>query len=77
MTDLNVITADISALSDDVADLESNKLDKSEFSALSNDIGLSAATVDNHVATMSDIASIAGAMHFLGAITLNEGETVA
>ena len=74
---LNKITSDISVLSDDVVDLESSKLDKSEFSALSNDIGLSAATVDNHVATMSDIASIAGAMHFLGAITLNEGETVA
>lgn len=67
-TDLNAITADISTLSDDVAGLESDKLDKSEFAALSNEIGLSAATSANPVVTKDDIKNLAGAMHFKGAV---------
>jgi len=68
VTDLNAITADISALSADIADLDSNKLDKSEFNALSNEIGLSAATSENPVVTKDDIKNLAGAMHFKGAV---------
>ena len=45
------------------------------FNALSNTIGLSAATAENPVVTMDDIKDLAGAMHFRGAITPNEGET--
>ena len=41
------------------------------FTTISNDIGLSAANADNKVVTKADIASLAGAMHFIGAATLS------
>ena len=46
-----------------------------DFSALSNEIGLSAASASNPVVTKDDIADLAGAMHFRGAVTPNDGET--
>ena len=49
-------------------------LSASVFEALSNEIGLSAANKENPVVTKKDIASLAGAMHFIGAATLNENE---
>ena len=45
------------------------KLAKAEFEKLSNDIGLSAASPTNQVATKNDIADLAGAMHFRGITT--------
>ena len=63
------VDIDITTLSNDVAGLSSNKLDKSEFAALSNEIGLSAATSSNSVVTKDDIKNLAGAMHFKGAVT--------
>ena len=68
-TDLNAITSDISTLTDDVTALENNKLDSSTFATLSNEIGLSAASSSNPVVTKNDIADLAGAMHFRGAVT--------
>lgn len=47
----------------------------SDFNAISTTIGLNAASSTNKVATLSDIADLAGAMHFRGAVTPNEGET--
>ena len=46
-----------------------------DFSALSNEIGLSAASSTNTVVTQNDIKDLAGAMHFRGAVTPNAGET--
>ena len=46
-------------------------LSAAEFAALSNDIGLSAATNANPVVTKNDIADLAGAMHFIGTATLS------
>lgn len=45
------------------------KLDKTTFSTISNDIGLSAASVDNPVATKDDIAALDSVMHFRGVVT--------
>ena len=68
-------SADKTELSNALTALDDAKLAKSEFAALSNEIGLSAANSSNHVATMDDIKDIAGAMHFRGAVTPQEGET--
>lgn len=72
---VNGLTSDLASFADniinlsiDVSGLESNKLDKSEFNALSNEIGLSAATSANPVVTKDDIKNLAGAMHFKGAV---------
>lgn len=81
---ISIATADISISQDQVANLgtdltqlRNTKLDISSFNQLSNDIGLSAASTENPVVTQNDIADIAGVMHFVGPITINEGETVA
>lgn len=74
----NAITAEvqnrenaITALSSTVA---STYLSASTFKTLSNDIGLSAASKTNPVVTKSDIADLAGAMHFVGAATLSAAD---
>ena len=41
----------------------------STFNAISNEIGLSAASASNPVVTKDDIADLAGAMHFRGAVS--------
>ena len=73
--DLTAVNSKITALEEDVGELSSNKLDKSELSAFNNATGLSAATPDNPVVTKSQISAIAGAMHFKGVVTKNPGET--
>lgn len=73
--DLTAVNSKIIGLEEDVGELSSNKLDKSELSAFNNATGLSAATPDNPVVTKSQISAIAGAMHFKGVVTKNEGET--
>ena len=50
---------------------------KTTFSTISTDIGLDRASSTDKVVVQSDIADLAGAMHFIGTVTLNEGETVA
>ena len=46
-----------------------------DFNALSNEIGLSAASASNPVVTKDDIKDLAGAMHFRGAVTPTGSET--
>ena len=73
-SDLTAINSKITGLEGSVGGLSNNKLDKSELSAFNNATGLSAATPDNPVVTKSQISAIAGAMHFKGVVTKNEGE---
>lgn len=54
--------------------LNNTNLSKSDFSQLSAKIGLSAATDTNPVVTKNDIADLAGAMHFIGAVVPTEGQ---
>ena len=68
-------SSDKTELSNALTALDAAKLAKSEFADLSNEIGLSAATAENPVVTKNDIADLAGAMHFRGAVIPNEGET--
>ena len=73
-TTLNTVSSDYlkssdkTELSDALTALDAAKLAKSEFADLSNEIGLSAATAENPVVTKNDIADLAGAMHFKGAV---------
>jgi hypothetical protein len=70
--DFSAIDSAISDLTADVAYISSELSDammKTDFAALSNDIGLSAASVDNPVATKNDIASLDKVMHFRGVVT--------
>ena len=76
------LTADVNNISTDLAEtkntlntVSSDYLKASDFRSISADIGLDAASSTNKVATLSDIADLAGAMHFRGAVTPNEGET--
>lgn len=55
--------------------VSSDYLKASVFNTLSNEIGLSAASSANPVVTLDDIKDLAGAMHFRGAVTRQEGET--
>jgi len=55
--------------------VSSDYVKATDFAALSNEIGLSAASASNPVVTKDDIADLAGAMHFRGAVTPNDGET--
>lgn len=73
--DLTAVNSKITALEEDVGELSGNKLDKSELSAFNNATGLSAATPDNPVVTKSQISAIAGAMHFKGVVTKQDGES--
>lgn len=73
--DLTAVNSKITAIEEDVGELSSNKLDKSEFSAFNNATGLSAATPDNPVVTKSQISAIAGAMHFKGVVEKQAGES--
>ena len=69
------MTSDLTSITSDIDALSSSKLSKSEFSDLSNLIGLSAASSTNHVVTKDDIADLAGAMHFKGVVAKTSGET--
>ena len=79
---ITALTADVNNISTDLAEtkntlntVSSDYLKASDFRSISADIGLDAASSTNKVATLSDIADLAGAMHFRGAVTPNEGET--
>lgn len=65
------LSSDVNTL---VTNLDNAKLDKTTFATISNDIGLSAASSANKVVTKNDIADLAGAMHFRGAVTPTEGQ---
>ena len=69
--------ADAKTYTDEAVDALSidNYMLTADFSALSNEIGLSAANASNKVVTFDDIKDLAGAMHFRGAVTPNAGET--
>ena len=69
--DFSAITDAIDGLTSDVnyiSGIVDTKLDKTTFSTISNDIGLSAASVSNPVATKNDIASLDKVMHFRGTV---------
>lgn len=75
---VNGLTADltkIEKLANDVsATAAATFLSASTFTQISNDIGLSAASAENKVVTKNDIASLNGAMHFIGAATLSSDD---
>ena len=50
--------------------VSSDYVKATDFAALSNDTGLSAASASNPVVTKNDIADLAGAMHFRGAVSV-------
>lgn len=79
---ITALTSDVDNIKTDLAEtkttlntVSSDYLKASDFRSISADIGLDAASSTNKVATLSDIADLAGAMHFRGAVTPNEGET--
>lgn len=73
---ITALTADVEALQTDLAGaktalntVSSDYVKATDFAALSNEIGLSAASASNPVVTKNDIADLAGAMHFRGAVS--------
>lgn len=79
---ITALTSEVNSIKTDLAEtkttlntVSSDYLKASDFRSISADIGLDAASSTNKVATLSDIADLAGAMHFRGAVTPNEGET--
>ena len=68
-SDVNNIKTDLAATKNTLNTVSSDYLKASVFGTLSNEIGLSAATASNKVVTKKDIADLAGAMHFRGAVT--------
>lgn len=74
-SDVNNIKTDLAGAKTALNTVSSDYLKATDFSALSNEIGLSAASGSNQIVTKKDIADLAGAMHFRGAVTPNEGET--
>lgn len=69
--DFTAINNQITALISDVGYLSGQidaKLAKDDFANLSVEIGLDAATANNHVATQADIAALDGVMHFKGVV---------
>ena len=62
----------LSASSEDVFDEFMLTVD---FNELSNEIGLSAANLNNKIVTQNDISSLVGAMHFRGVVERQEEET--
>ena len=74
-SDVNNIKTDLAETKTTLNTVSSDYVKATDFAALSNEIGLSAANASNQVVTKKDIADLAGAMHFRGAVTPNEGET--
>lgn len=79
---ITALTSDVDSIKTDLAEtkttlntVSSDYVKATDFAALSGEIGLSAASASNQVVTKKDIADLAGAMHFRGAVTPNEGET--
>lgn len=72
---VDFLSSELSTTQDSLRAVSSDYLKASDFNTISTAIGLDAASSTNKVATLSDIADLAGAMHFRGAVTPNEGET--
>ena len=68
-SDVNTIKTDLAATKTTLNTVSSDYLKATVFNALSNEIGLSAANASNQVVTKKDIADLAGAMHFRGAVS--------
>ena len=68
-SDVNNIKTDLAETKTTLNTVSSDYLKASIFGTLSNEIGLSAASASNQVVTKNDIADLAGAMHFRGAVT--------
>lgn len=68
-SDVNNIKTDLAATKTTLNTVSSDYLKASVFGTLSNEIGLSAANASNQVVTKKDIADLAGAMHFRGAVS--------
>lgn len=73
---IDALTADVDSIKTDLAGakaalntVSSDYVKATDFAALSNEIGLSAASASNPVVTKNDIADLAGAMHFRGAVS--------
>lgn len=73
---IDALTADVDNIKTDLAGakaalntVSSDYVKATDFAALSNEIGLSAASASNPVVTKNDIADLAGAMHFRGAVS--------
>lgn len=74
------LSADVTKLVGDAIDglsttVDADYLKKTDFNTISTTIGLDAASSTNKVVTLSDIADLAGAMHFRGAVTPTEGQS--
>ena len=67
-SNVNNIKTDLDTTKKTLSTVSSDYLKGTVFGKLSNDIGLSAATTENQVVTKKDIADLAGAMHFRGAV---------
>ena len=68
-SNVNNIKTALAATKTTLNTVSSDYLKASVFGTLSNEIGLSAANASNQVVTKNDIAGLAGAMHFRGAVT--------
>lgn len=73
---ITALTSDVDSIKTDLAGaktalntVSSDYVKATDFAALSNEIGLSAASASNQVVTKKDIADLAGAMHFRGAVS--------
>ena len=73
---ITALTSDVDKIKKDLAEtkttlntVSSDYVTATAFGNLSNEIGLSAASASNQVVTKKDIADLAGAMHFRGAVT--------
>ena len=68
-SDVGYLSGQIDATNATLNTVSSDYVKATDFAALSNDTGLSAASASNPVVTKNDIADLAGAMHFKGAFT--------
>lgn len=66
---VSYLSGQIDATNATLNTVSSDYLKATDFATLSNDTGLSAASASNPVVTKNDIADLAGAMHFKGAVT--------
>lgn len=66
--DFTAINDSINALNETVNTVSSDYVKATVFASLSNEIGLSAASASNHVATKADIAALDSVMHFKGVV---------
>lgn len=73
---ITALTAEVDSIKTDLAGaktalntVSSDYVKATDFAALSNKIGLSAASASNPVVTKNDIADLAGAMHFRGTVS--------